>query len=797
MANTKKDRWTENPLKDKLINSSINDPIIENNYGDLNSISTDTSNRISEAHLSDQLFTEEEDVASQYLPMLLSPNENLEFLMNWDLNPDVIVELKKNELLNTLSKYMNINHDIRGKVGDILKKSKFTEGAYIELIIPEKTLDNLLNNKYVTKEQQNSSYSIFHNFNVESDKTKKFIGMANENKKVNRLDNLKLNLSDDLSKLLEPLFSKYTNDVFIDSMLTQENSKKIVNPFRDVIPISGNHIYKPMILTTDITKTKGKPLVMEISPASCIPIYNGNAVDNHLGYILLLDRFGNFINHKDVNRDTGYGGEHMLSSYNNLTNENITDVNKVPKIEHIEQLYEKTVIKEIKAKFKNSIYNNVSNITVASVNDVFRIMFRRYMSNQNIQMLYIPKQMVSYVAFKYRDNGTGESLREKAKYLNEIRSLLTLADIGTSIKNQIVETNYNIQLDDSVDVVEAMANLNNNIIDSRKKGYAFGVNSEDDAKNILARQGVTTNYKHKVLPNTEINKEIRTNNIPRIDKETLEGFSSRVIRKYGLSEKLLKDGYDGQFAISIIANDKLLATKLSEERSKFMEMITYNYRLRMKYDNNVRDIIKNLITVKDLTDLTKESIDITNTEAIVNYVIDNIHLSMPDLSSKTTDEMLAERFDKYEDNLEKVLNYMLSDEALSSILVGEDFQDQVEDLSSVLKASLMRTWIKNNNFLPEVSKLFEYNKDDKDVPELVVYLRDLLSTTKRLNTKSKSTKKKFTDIADKLSNGDESEESEEKDEESKDNEDIDNEKTSNDTSEQPTDKDKTDEDLIL
>jgi len=684
---------------------------------------------------------------------ILAPNDmgNTNLIYSAD-GIDLPTDVKAG-LLENIKTYVSSNYKLEDKLTDIIREALFTKGAYIEAVIPEASVDSMINandvddvpslESLVDGNLNNSTLKIF-----KEDKEKRFTySLEDMDLSVARdrsAANVTLEVSDeDLGIAVTDNFAilgatvKMAN-IVRDKVSLEALDKSIDNDDADFF----NKLFKPTpmhkdattvtVLTSDETDraSVGKPLIMKLPVEATIPVYISGDATKHLGYFVLLDEKGvPVVSGSDWSIDEKELDQTQQKKAKSIIDKASAAINgyskKNPKMENIEEIYGHIVDQRLKAKLANSLLGDLADISEDN-SEAYRTMLTRVLAKQKTKILFIPSELVAFYAFKYRDNGTGESLLETISVLSSIRAILLFARIMANIKNSVTTTEISATLDEKdLDPTKTMEKIISEVMKSRGTQMPIGVTRVEDLVDWTKKVGYKFNFKHSSLPDMDIstNEETTSKAIP--DSDLDEDIRKQILMSFSLPPKAVEDGYDSDFATTIVQNNLLFTKRVMMQQDILMPLVTKHVRILLKNDMDIFNAIKASIekNIKPIIRTLKKSKDSIignkriNEDKLINWLttayINNIEIRLPRIEEHETDNM-KEAFDNYKESIEDYIEIFFSDEALPEELAGE-LSGRMEDFKMAMQNTFLRKWMADNNYLPEALNSTTLDKDGNPV----------------------------------------------------------------------------------
>ena len=744
--------------KDDRLN--INRNLLENIYHKIKSVKQNNKNII-------KLFPDIELAIQILVSSILSPKKMTDIQLNYKLDKNFNINtVALANIIEKVKTYINDEYELEEKLPEILREALFSSGAYALAIIPESSVDEVINTdllpSYSTEDFKQRADILIHNLS----KPINILGTLNRTVALEttpKLDNFIqhlasesfVNITDNIGVLKFNSIREKINKSIVNNAIKKniaistESREKLdyLDIFRQKTSISANKDIE-FIKTKTETKRKsiGKPMVIKIPTESVIPIFIPGDETEHIGYFILLDETGKPLNTEikdtDVSQLNSVINQSSTSSqlspvqkaYNSLVGDTNTNVD----VNQLFSMYKDVLERQIYQSVKNSLYG--SNIEIANKNDIYFLMFTRALADQRTSVLYVPKNLLIYFAFYYSELGIGKSLLENLSVLCSLRAILLFSKVMAYAKQSIDVTKVNISLDpNDPDPEKTIEQVQDSVLKLRQNYFPLGINNPVDLVNWIQRAGLQFSYSNNpLLPNIQIDFENANiqHTIPSSELE--EDLRKQTILALGLTPETIDSGFTPEFATTVVNNNILLSKRVSIYQKALIKHLSNMLSTIIYNDEDLRnqlrkEILENLDSLNEQLDDEEKQLLTKNKDEFVEYFLnkfgESLYIELPKPENTNLTNLSAE-YDIYKDNLDKVLDSVMSSEIFSENIAGE-LSNHIDTIKNIYKHHLLRAWMANNNFYPEVLEFAKPNNEADDADKLIDLIKEHLVGTSR------------------------------------------------------------------
>lgn len=733
---------------------------------------------------------------------ILSPSDMTGGDMNW-LGPE---ELLPSDLNATLIKRIRQHFDqvykIKPLLPKILRKCLAEDGSYPVAVIPENVIDDIING------QKRISLESIKGFVHEDSRLMKSIGILGSYKETETkglnfsfesMSATQLKEDDGYSRLAFETGYHKNEYVYITDNPMVLRIQDINNALRSqkaktaYSSIGQESMGNPKITEYRIERslyskkdtkgeqvvafkrpdelnrnTIGHPLIKRFPAESVIPVFVPGEPEKQIGFFICLDEEGVPIQAPGGdqyynNLSSGFGGatnSSMTSGIiqrvkSNLGSNVSFDNNSVKHLEMSVQIYSELVEKDLLSRVKNGIRS--SNVNISTNHQIYEIMLARTLSKKLTQMLYIPADYMTYIAFKHGDDGIGQSLLDDTATINALRIVLLFSDIIGSIKNSIGRTTTTLKLDErDPDPMKTIEIAQNEIVRGRQLSVPLSVSNVTDITDFIQRAGFEWKFEgHPSVPDVSFDFQDTQSNKQRPDSELQDSLRKASIMGTYVSPEMVDNGFNSEFAASVVANNILFSKRIIELQEIFNPQITEHLKKCVKYSQPLMADLKEIIIqnkdklkldeieVKDyagnvIDDERKEKIVIND---LLDKFLDGFAVELPKPTSVTLDQQMTD-LETYSSAVDKALDLAyMNDQIINTNSMG-DFSQNIEMLKGLYKAHFMRRYLTEKGILTELADITSLNEEGKpaiDMPadteeHLLSLIRSMIPTVAVLNT---------------------------------------------------------------
>ncbi len=727
-----------------------------------NHIVDHTSTDIQDARNAMQLLPDIEIMMNLLVSSILAPKDLVTVELTYSLRNKVIRSEAAKACLDVLREHFDTYHKIKSWLTPCLEDILVKTGSYPMLVIAENTVDQVINGRgtvtmeSLRSEMDQSGKGFRHvgflgsptlegrgddAIGLESLFSKQPVGeyaaespflrhlTITDNPNVLKLERVRDRIrTDRTNQLLSKAHLRTameTHDAAGDLVESLYRTRNYQIERTLALP-SGGAINRP---------TVGHPLVMKLPSESVIPVHEPANPEKHLGYFIVLDINGNPV-HKALEQD--YYRE-MTSNYTMnqaMISAVLRDTKRIQdglrldtnltSVQQLEVLYGEILEKELNLRLKRGVYG--SGATVARPEEIYRIMLSRALAGKGTQLLYVPAEMLTYMAFDYNQYGIGVSLLQKSIILAGQRANLSIASVMAELKNAVARSKVSITLDEEDDdpsgtvehIITEHAKLRNG-------AYPMSIYAPNDIINWLQNAAVefevngNTGYPSTKVDISDFNSQ---KPVPNLDLQ--KDLRDRHSWAFNIPPELIDTARGAEFATSIVTNNLMLIKTVMRYQEMFTPFLEQFIRCYTLSDGiliqKLRDVLTKLKS-ESRRDLSTTELEVTAVQArdqisgsrgddvdrmIVDFLYD-LQIDLPKPEGAKTDNLKA-AYDKQKEFLDLAIEAYISDAAISYELSG-DIGQHGDVLKNAISAMFMRRWLRENGALPMLDELIELGEN--------------------------------------------------------------------------------------
>lgn len=513
----------------------------------------------------------------------------------------------------------------------------------------------------------------------------------------------------------------------------------------------------------------GHPLVINLPAEAVLPLHVPGDPKDHIGYFVLLDE-----NHNPVSRESSFNyfaemGD-ALQQQNSMPQQVIQSVRRATNgtqqgnqeqrytIQELEQSYAAIVEADLHKRLRNGVVGG--NVTIARPQEVYRLMLTRSFQQRQTQLLYVPAEMMTYVAFDYNEYGIGVSMLQKSMIIGGMRAALQFANVQAGMKNAIARTRLKINLaPEDPDPEQTIEEFIHNYVRTSRGMMPIGVVDPNDILSYMAQAAVEVEVSgnNPNYPETSMMVEDTQSNVNKPDTELEDSLKARHHMMFGLTPEMVDQAKGAEFATTLVQQNLLLSKRVYQWQNEFTPFLTDHVQCytinsgplldelrKVVLDNrdkltrsqlndqreavsdgevDVDEDLRNMVQVLSKSEAGKESTgNLTDdqqlaVDAVVYEFIQSLtcELPRPDTAAQTNQ---SKAFEDFKSILTAALDAYISPDVLGAEFMGE-LADSIEPTKKALEAYFIRQWLADNNVLPELMDLTMFNPNEGPALDLL------------------------------------------------------------------------------
>ena len=754
------------------------------NIGALRNIGLRKSQDITDAETVMQVLPDLKRTKQILISSILAPKDMVTVELSYTSVAGLLPPEVSSEMMDVIKTRLDQDYKITPKLSDMFGEALFDKGAYVTAIIPENTLDDVINNSSRISMEDMGDYFVqdgggmrIRNVGIIGPVVKdKPTAIGTTNISIESLGNFvptknldnRITLAGSFENKPQETFMTFTDNpavmklpklqqkireqrvmrsLFAANLATEAFKQPVLNDrsLQNLIYKQRQFKYNP--ITTLKTQDQlnrssaGAPLVIHLPTEACIPIFVPGNVREHLGVLVLTDGEGNPVTRSSLNNSTMDMGARLgtQSSFpsamlNKVQGqiEGFSQYNQAH-LDYSARVFAEMVEQEMLARFRNGAYGE--GVTIGKNEKFNSIMFARALAQQHTQLLFLPAELVTYMAFDYDENGIGRSILDQMKIINSLRASVRFANVTAGIKNAIGRTQVTIKLDErDPDPLKTEEFIKHEVVRSRQKALPpVGMTSPTDIVDHLNLASMDFKTEgHPGMPDIQLDFSEKNANYVKPDSDLEDGLRKDSIMAAGVPPELVDSGIPIEFATTAVSSNILLAKQVitlqdigtpqvSDSLRKFLihspniqaELMDVLVRNKDKLKTRVEDYVKD----KQVVAGEEEKVEEFVLKGILKEFVANFEAHLPRPNSVTLENQMA-AMKIYSEAVDAVLDHVISDAFFTSDTAGQ-VAAQAGVLRALAKAQFMRRWISDNGLLPEISELTAAKEDG--APMLNIY----------------------------------------------------------------------------
>lgn len=479
-------------------------------------------------------------------------------------------------------------------------------------------------------------------------------------------------------------------------------------------------------------ETVGHPLCLKIPTEATVPVFNPMDPRDHIGYFILIDQTGNAVRLTDLDNmykmlqtssnvaSSSNVMSYLLQQSANASNPASFDINRLTMMEGFGRaapIFQEMVERDLLERLSRGTFG--TGLSMGGIETASMIMLSRALAGKHTQLLFIPADLMTYLAIDFDEYGLGKTLLDDSKLIAALRSMNMVVNSIASSKNAITKRILNAELDPAEkNPQKAMQMIMHEYVKGTQSEYPL-TNNPVDQINFLQMAGVQVNIAdHPRLPSSKLGVDYIDNQYKPIDTTFDEWLKKLHAQAIGVSPELIEGAGSTDFATQTVLANVLTARRIDMISRKFTASLT-NFIRTYTYNSQILfDELKGLVQTNNIRLKKADGTILTDDEVVVLF-IEAIEVALP-APDTTQQKEQKEAFEAQAEFYETALTYFFDPEFLTESDLGRlGSMENIGKLQKYIKSHFMRQWMQENGVMTE---LFDMITTDSKGRPLIDFL---------------------------------------------------------------------------
>lgn len=316
-------------------------------------------------------------------------------------------------------------------------------------------------------------------------------------------------------------------------------------------------------------KHQGHPTIIELPPESVVPICIPGAPDQHLGYFVMIDQFGQPLTIEnsgmmDNSKDCG-GAGNVNAAYEALfgtgcyTRYGLRYPGNIQAAGNM--IFNHMLDKYLKSRMKG-IFNRVD-LSIGRFNAVATTLFYRLLARKETMIVFVPPELLHYFAFSYDPvTGVGISKLNDIGFLLSMRLHYVIANIIALANDAVQQKIINVSVDEKAANLEGLLDAIGNIFVAKQK-LNSSIDPSEIIRNIYSSSVAVVPRNVPGLGEFSIEPTTQNTQSVRPDNELLEQLNNLLVSHLDVPPSALNQLSEPEYAKSLVTYNLFFAKKIA------------------------------------------------------------------------------------------------------------------------------------------------------------------------------------------------------------------------------------------
>lgn len=425
----------------------------------------------------------------------------------------------------------------------------------------------------------------------------------------------------------------------VDSVVKRKNTERTKNVLRKkfmrledqvIASIDPEGTYENSKIKENVVSD---PILLKLPTESVTVIHTPGDPTDHQGYLVLLNRHGNPVSLDkeldNVNKSAinlNYEQRDIFHQAANAYGIN-TSAGRSNKIdyENMALIYNQVMESHIKKRLEKAGHDNVK---IELSDSVYRCMFTRYLQNKHTRVLFLPKELVTYMTFEYDETGNGVSKLEGIKFYLGLKMAVQVSKVLAAIK--AAADNRKIEIKFTENMLEAPESIISTVVREyvAKSVMSFSIDPNQIQSQIIDK---SLTVKGVDIPGMETfditNEPDSKSGTFDFDQELLSNIDKSILNGLGVPAAAMNSLNEDDYARSVTTTNLFFAMVVSIDQNIIVKSVSDLIRKYARYSESFIDGVKERLKAAPKTDTPHEKA--ADEIKIIDEIIDSLLISLP------------------------------------------------------------------------------------------------------------------------------------------------------------------------
>lgn len=321
------------------------------------------------------------------------------------------------------------------------------------------------------------------------------------------------------------------------------------------------------------------PILMELPSEAVIPLAIPGSPEQHLGYFILLDQYGQPLtiansglarNQNSTECESGSPNAAYTALYGSGCSSQYFHKNPSMMNSIGNTIFQYLLDKCFRARMVKILGRD--DLSLERFNAISTLMFQRLLAQKRTTILYVPPSLLHYFAFSYNSDGTGVSKLADIKFLLSLRTTLLIAQIIAMVNDAVERKKIELTVDEKTANLEALMELVGNIFIEKNK-LSGNIDPSEIVRDIYSNSLTIVPKNIPGLGNFDIDVSSINSQSNKPDDALLEQLNNLLISKLDVPPSALNQLAEPEFARSVVTSNLFFAKKITRYQRIWCKLI--------------------------------------------------------------------------------------------------------------------------------------------------------------------------------------------------------------------------------